>query len=436
MVDFPRVLFITPVAFNPYSGGGATFSSLFEGWPKDRLATVHNDPSPSPNDVCANYFVLRPDELDFIQPFSLLRGARNTIQASRATPAVAHGRRNGRLFDAARRVLLGDSIPQRAHLTAPLERWIADFQPQAIYTILGSNGMMSLIEKIRVRFNLPLVVHIMDDWAAAAHRTGLFASLERQRTKRWLRHFFHHAQTCLGISSAMCAAYTDRYGREFIPFQYALDRERWGSIHKRDLSVRKTPELLYVGSIFPNAQLTSLIDCSVAVAELEKEGFPIIFRVVTSRENSARFGHLLNKNACTIIEPSEGDDAAFFQRLVDADVLLLPVNFDRDSIDFIRYSMPTKVPAYLNSGTPVLAYGPEGTAQARYAAEGWAIKVTERSLEALKTAIKRVLLNENLRDSLSISARAAAANHDARLVRASFQAILCDAAQRQNQLGR
>ena len=432
MVDFPRVLFVTPVAFNPHAGGGATFASLFRDWPKDRLATIHNDRSPSPDDVCENYFVLGPQELDFILPFNVLRRHGREIRHSdTVTLPASQNAPRARWIDAAREFVLGDSIPERARLTPQLARWIEDFRPQVIYTILGSNGMMSLIEQIRGRFDLPIVVHIMDDWASAAHRKGLFAPVERPRMERQLAHFFKIATACLGISPAMCEAYAQRYGRPFIPFQYALDRERWGAITKRDLRVTNIPKLLYVGSIFRNAQLDSLTDCARTVAELNAEGFPLRLRIATSAANGARFGHLLSVHPSITVDTAGVDDDAFFQSLADADALLLPVNFERTSLDFIRYSMPTKVPAYLNSGTPVLAYGPAETAQIRYAMDrGWALVVTDRSTDKLKIGIKRIMSDMSLREKLSTAARAAAAHHDAGTVRAGFQELLCRAAGR------
>ena len=80
--------------------------------------------------------------------------------------------------------------------------------------------------------------------------------------------------------------------------------------------------------------------------------------------------------------PPDGDD--FIRLLRSASVLLLPVNFDRQSADLIRYSLPTKVPAYLASGTPILAYGPRRMAQIEYARdERWAHIVNERSVTVL-----------------------------------------------------
>lgn len=428
MVDFPRLLFITPVAFNPYAGGGATFTSLLQGWPKDRLATVHNDRNPSPTDTCEKYYFLGSDEHDFIWPFSMLRGSGGAA-ASSGEPAVPSGRRRPRWQDTVRRFVLGDSIPERARLTPELERWIAEFKPDVIYTILGSNGMMSLIEQVRTRFSIPLVVHIMDDWVSVNHRGGLFAPIERVRMQRAVQHAIAVAHTCLGISPAMCAAYSKRYGREFIPFQYSLDRARWGDVCKTDLAVRMPPELLYVGSIFRNAQLDSLVDCAHAVAALNEAGLPLNFRIATSPANGAAFGAMLAVHPNVIVDTAAVDDDTFFRRLADADALVLPVNFDRASVDFIRYSMPTKVPAYLNSGTPILAYGSIETAQMQYARDArWGLTVAERSADALQTAIRRLVSDNELRRSLSEAARAAAENHDAQRVRDAFQNLLRESA--------
>ena len=57
--NLPRVLFITPFAFNSVSGCGVTYSNLFGGWPKDRLATLHDDFLPVATDVCERYYHLK-----------------------------------------------------------------------------------------------------------------------------------------------------------------------------------------------------------------------------------------------------------------------------------------------------------------------------------------------------------------------------------------
>src|SRR5207253_6847317 len=116
-------------------------------------------------------------------------------------------------------------------------------------------------------------------------------------------------------------------------------------------------------------------------------------------------------------------DAGFIQALQSAAALLLPVNFDDESVDFIRYSMPTKVPAYLASGTPIVVYGPPNVAQIEYASqEGWAHVVTEQDITALSAAMDRILHDDALRDRVSTRALdLARRNHALPVVREAFQ---------------
>src|SRR6516165_12513815 len=73
MLHYPRVLFLTPCAFNSVTGGGVTFSNLFRGWPRDRLATITDDPVPVCRDVCDQYYFLSDEELRYKAPFHWLR---------------------------------------------------------------------------------------------------------------------------------------------------------------------------------------------------------------------------------------------------------------------------------------------------------------------------------------------------------------------------
>jgi hypothetical protein len=94
--------------------------------------------------------------------------------------------------------------------------------------------------------------------------------------------------------------------------------------------------------------------------------------------------------------------------------------------------MPTKVPAYLTIGTPILVYGPAEVAQVAYATKaGWGMPVTVREINVLKQAFKRLATDTQLRQGLSVRARQMAAlHHDACVVREQFQASLAAASNR------
>ena len=85
--------------------------------------------------------------------------------------------------------------------------------------------------------------------------------------------------------------------------------------------------------------------------------------------------------------------------------------------------MPTKIPSYLISGTPVLVYGSKETAQVQYALEeGWGYCVTERNEEVLVDAINELLFDHDLRELLkSKGFKTVSSNHDLSVVSVAFQ---------------
>jgi glycosyltransferase involved in cell wall biosynthesis len=431
-LNFPRLLFVTPHAFNHVTGGGVAFTNLFRGWPAERLATVHNDLQPVSEDVCRHYFALGEDEISLGEPFATLRRLLRRPRVELASPSSKSLVRSAGPvgFRRLALVVLGNSLPERTVLTPRLERWISDFRPEILYTILGGNGMMALIESIADRFDLPLVVHIMDDWPAVAYRRGLLAPFQRRAMAQRLSRLLKRAAVCLAISPAMAVAYERRYGRPFHDFQNTIDVERWRPTDKRDRAKNRLPELLYVGSIFANAQLDSLVDCARAVTALAAQGFPIRLVISSPTDQVERFRNRLAIGPAIQIEPVIAEDAAFFARIAAADVLLVPSNFDRESVRFIRYSMPAKLPAYMISGTPILVYGSGETAQVQYAREaGWGHVVSRRDCAALAQGIRVIVEDHDLRRRVRDAAlETVARHHDAAVVRPAFQALLAGAA--------
>ncbi len=430
----PRVLFVTSHAFNDITGTGITFRNLFRGWPAERLATVHDDLVPASSEVCRHYYVLDERELDLWAPLAtarrLARRYRTPRNAASPAPAATLEASGGASAPGWARRVLGDSVPQRARLSGALERWIEDYRPEVLFTILGSVAMMELIEAIRRRFSLPVVVHLMDDWISTAHRAGLAAPLMRRRMQRLVAHFIEVAAARIAICDAMASAYESRYGRSFEVSQNTVDIGRWKATVRHDASVREPAELLYVGSIFPFAQLESLVDCARAVGELRAQGRRVTLRIASPDFLVAPHRHRLAINDGVVIEDPITDDETFYRRISRADVLLLPVNFDAASVRFIRYSMPTKVPAYLASGTPMLVYGPGEVAQVAYARAGaWGQIVERRDPALLRETLRHLLDDMQTRERLRRRAQAVAAErHDATRVRAHFQDILRRAA--------
>ena len=197
--SFPRVLFITPLAFNKMTGTGITFTNLFKGWPKDRIAMVHDDTMAVTTDVCDTYYRLGSNE---IRKFG---GSFTNDLAEQTNSGVTNSSPPSyrlKTLQTVKKWVFGDGLPQRGILTPELEAWIEIFKPDVIYTILGSNGLMDIIEQVQKKFDVPMVVHIMDDWMSGAFKSGIVGPLQRMRMLRSIRRIIAKASLRLSNNTS------------------------------------------------------------------------------------------------------------------------------------------------------------------------------------------------------------------------------------------
>lgn len=384
---------------------------------------------PTTSDVCKNYYQLGRRE---IGRWPGLFDKESACDPGTAPVPPETTRGNG-LLRLAKTALMGNAWPDRGRLSAPLEHWIRQFRPELLYTILGTIGMMELVDQIRRRFDIPLVVHFMDDWASHLYRGGLVSRIPNARMRSLLHLLVTTAADRLAIGGDMAAAYQTRYGAAFTSFQNAVDLEMLQN-HLNGLVLPDRPNepirVLYVGSIFTNAQLNSLVDMARAVANIAADGLSIRLDIHSPKYLAAPFRANLELSPAIQLHDTIEEDRAFFRTIATADILVMPVNFDPDSMRLIRYSMPTKLPAYLASGTPILAYGPPGMAQIEDARRnGWGLIVDRRDPDLLMQSLRRLATDTDLRSGLTARAKAlATARHDVRTVRREFQERLAAAA--------
>jgi glycosyltransferase involved in cell wall biosynthesis len=422
--DFPRILIVTSNNFNLVSGGGITLTNLFRGWPCERIANLHEDPTPEDVSVCHNFYRLTEEEIRWRWPFSLARRWYGRMKEQGNPLDVGAGNREpspAKRWLAVIKQGMGEGVPKYARLTDRLMAWVQDFRPTLLYGFLGSLEQIDLTRQLTQQLQIPLVIHMMDDWPAVLYRRGWLAPLAGPMVRRALTQVLDQAAARLAICEAMCREYECRYGHTFLSFQNALDIERWLPFSRTNWKAGSPFLVRYVGSIVPDGQRESLMDIARAVAELSAEGVSIQLQIHAPRHESAYL------ETCGI--PAEAlhidgppDAACIASLLAGADLLVLPYNFDARSIRYIRLSLPTKAPAYMMSGTPILVYAPGEVATAEYAArEGWGYAVDSPGRAGLMAALKKLMTDEPLREHLGRRARhVAQANHDARIVRAAF----------------
>lgn len=427
-LEFPRVLLVSPNVFNPFSGGGLTLTNLFRGWPRDRIATLHSERLPLENSICDRNFELGTDAIRLTMPFT--ESVRSWLRRRAATGDRGIGNRMG----TARylrwiRTVVGDGFPESVRLPPALVEWVTSFSPQVLYTLLGSLTYIRLVSLLRTRFKIPVVIHMMDDWPEHLHRRGVFGPWLRRQMLREFEALVKSAEVRLGICDEMCEEYASRYGVSFMAFHNTIEEAKWTHSAKKECVATTPFHIVYYGTIVEVAQLHSLMDVGWATAGLRSAGLNVEFWVHTQHYSLQQYGSVLRSCPGITIGPKIIKDD-FISVITKADLLVLPVNFDEQSIRYLRLSFPTKLPAYMASGTPILAYGPPEMAQIRYlTGAGSAHVVTQRSREALASAIQRLMADLDYRTQIGRRAQMLALErHDAAKVRPAFQTVLARAA--------
>jgi len=399
MSEFPRVLVLSKIKFNQQAGGGVTMGNLFRGWPIDKIAQIHTDKATEADlSVCRNYlYVPYP-------PTQLLGNQQ------------AHNQE--------------EFLPKYIFPWEKILNWCSKFSPDIIYArpMDDPSFYWWLPIELSKQLNIPYVTHIMDDWPARYERREELESdvLWKPRLRKYLQSLFDHAQANIGISKEMCVAYQERYRHEFVPFHNCIDVSEWSGIQK-SYEIKKEFTLLYIGAVTPDKELGGLQDIRDVVLSLNRRGYSIRLGIYSARfwkktvqeslENLPEIGYR------GYVNPSELPEI-----LSQADLLVLPINFDEASLAYVGYSLQTKVPEYMASGTPVLVYGPSNSPNIRYAkTENWGVVVDKRDKIQLENAIIQLIEQQDLREKIGRYARDLAfQNHNAVIVRNKFRRLLHD----------
>ncbi|MEL6497728.1 MAG: hypothetical protein AAF937_05075 [Planctomycetota bacterium] len=427
---FPRVLVIATVSFNLEAGGGVTMSNLFRGWPQSRIAQIYSyGVRNKDKSICRTFYRLPPvdRQLEFAEGRPLF-GPRATARALRRSRAHRFFRLEHRFQEAI--AFARQFRPDVAYLR-PLDK-------PSCYWWFG-HDLCRLM-------GIPYVTHIMDDWPAryaAEAKSGTNQDIPRgarggmksRRMQSAIRQTIRGAAANIAISPEMASAFAERYDRPFKAFHNTIDVKRWSAAREPRPSGRAGIDrpfvIRYVGGLMADKELRSLQEIALAARKLHDTGTKIRFEVHCGPAwDDAVEEHLADRPVTQRGAFLSQDDLP--RVLSTADLLVLPVNFDERSRQYVGLSMQTKGPEYMASGAPILVYGPSSNPNVRYAKDaGWAIVADKHDPEGHKLAsvIHRVIADERIARRAAMRAEdIVARNHDVSVVRQAFHDVMREAA--------
>lgn len=425
MAEYPRVLVVNAGPFNRRFNHGINLSNLFGGWPKDRLAAIGLTHNLRPDfDVCERYWLVtrsgilrglvgKPPRRPFPVPNSAkakVCESHHSAQMDRLTP---YGHLLRRLVPQAVRVPINEACYQLPTvLSDPLRSWIADFNPDLLFSMLGTAALLKLNVNISRWRNIPCMPYFTDDWISWKYSRDFLSAWLRPTLEYWFDQYLQRAPLRLAISPAMAEEYRNRYRGEFGLCMdcIAPDNEEPSAKPKERGNILT---MMFLGTLKPD-RWRSLREIGEALLELRSEGFAAQLVVYSLPADIEQFGKLLKVDpVLKLAGTARPQDVPRLQR--EADVLVHTEAFDEASVVWTRFSMSTKIPQYLMSGRCIFAYGPGEVSSMRYLADtGSALTVEERNPQLLRKALRELIVSEERRRDLGRRARAVAMeNHEA-----------------------
>lgn len=426
-VDAPRVLVLSAASLSRVGATGITLSNLFSGWPRDRLVQIYGDaPQPDPS-ICASSYLFSSERIPIVRAIKFLRVQVAGLRRRLGRPIEGRYGIAGGAAKSSTLASFADGVPFR--LPKDSIEWVAKFDPQVIYSPLGSIRMMSAALQLSKLFGIPIVPHFMDDWPSTVYADGVRNLLLRRMLQSKLEKVLSRAPLGLTICDEMSSEYARRYGIRFEAFMNCVDvSERPGAVTRPS---NDEVAFGYFGGLHLN-RWKSLREVAAALQAVKDQGSGVRLDIFAPeadiRAYRSEFDGLTVVRNMGSLEYSD-----VREQLWACDVLVHVESFMPGDSRYARLSISTKIPQYMAAGRPILAYGPDTLSSIAYVARtGAGLAVTkDGDVHGLVNDARRLIGQPVLRAKLGEAGRLTASNyHDAARERQRLRALLAEAATR------
>lgn len=271
-------------------------------------------------------------------------------------------------------------------LSNELYNWINKINPDIIYTSIGDVNMAKFLIQINQKFpNIKLVIHNYDYWIQPSYKLWN-NRFHQEKAQKLFKELLTRATVLFTSSEKMAQDYYKSYNLNFNFFPNPVKLVK--QLH--EVEKNKIPNVIFIGKIawHNNAAIRDMID---AVHILNKENNDIIFDIYTDTPISEIMNFVGRIQNSTKIHKGVPNDE-IPNILSSSHILFLPINHDKQTQKFTKYSMSTKMGEYLSSRTPTIYYGPSNIAMTDFLLEHLCTKIlTTRDIRKLANLVLECL---------------------------------------------
>ena len=272
---------------------------------------------------------------------------------------------------------------------------------------------MYLIKQLKMELKIPLITHVMDNVLATY--------TNKTKDYELFKYLIDASKIRIAINTKMSDEYRKIFGYKFEVLHNGVDRYKVRKVNLKN----KTKIITYIGSVFKNAQLNSLIEITNVLKKLMEENLDIQCFFYLPESQKRIYESYFAKHQNIFIKEHNLDEKEYFRKISESNLLLLASNFDNYSIEYYKYSWPAKMGSYLMSKVPIFIYGPDKIFFINDAKKKkWAYVEDKKSSMNLKKSLKEILYNSNLRKQTLEYAMKKSKNFELQKIQKKFEYIL------------
>ena len=399
-----RVLIISHNVMAKNTSMGKTISSYFQSWNKNNIAQLFFHSEIPTSRCCEKYY--RFTDIDALK--SVLKRCHHgqvfgqddiqdlrddAVEMGKYSNVYNFGRKRSPLI-----YLLRDTMWRiSSWKSRNLFLWIESFSPNVIFFASGDYSFSYRItEYISKKYNIPVIACCVDDYYLYnENQKSLLGKIRYKLFMENVKRCFERAKYIFTISEEMSCEYSKLFGK-ICPILYTGARDL-SNIEKQKYI---HPSISYLGGL-SLGRYKQLIDIGKSLKSINNPLVPKYLDVYSAETNPEIIKKMNADNGINFHGKVSGDEV--LEIIVRSTAIVHTESFDTEIMQRVKYSISTKIPDSLASGTCILAYGPRGIASIDYLYRNNAAMVVENEKD-LVVSIKNIFENIELREQIEKNA--------------------------------
>lgn len=369
--EYPRLLIISHNVIEQSNNVGKTVLSFLDEWPKEKLFSLYFRREMPSEETAEGFYQINDAEVLKATLTGKKCGCRVVAQIENEKGALDLSKSNQTAYMIGNRRISLISYTRDlvwakgAWKTEEFVGWLHEIKPEVILFIPNDYKLaFDVFDFVASTLgNIPAVTFFTDD---AFYFEQDIYGIDKLRRKK-LRVAGKKAIERSSAVFTTCKKMTEEYERYFPSNYYEIGNAVNHNVGKKDYCplIDREIRFSYIGNLHSKRWIT-LLDIAEQLKILA--GVNAKIHIFSSSVLPKKTMEKIIKNECIVWE-GRINSSQVMQEQNKADVLIHVESFDEKSKKSTRLSVSTKIFEYMNSGTPIFAYGPAEIASIEYIQE-------------------------------------------------------------------